>query len=75
MTTIFTWFGHATLGLETDGHKLLIDPFFTGNPVASATADEVELAVEGYYKGNSHIGSMVKVNLTWYDADGAETLV
>ena len=38
----FTWFGHATLGLETGGYKLLIDPFFTGNPAASASAEGVD---------------------------------
>ena len=38
----FTWYGHATLGLETDGHKVLIDPFFSGNPVASTTAEAVD---------------------------------
>lgn len=37
-----TWYGHATLGLETSGHKLLIDPFFSGNPAASTSADAVE---------------------------------
>ena len=42
MTTKFTWYGHATLGLDTDGHKVLIDPFFSGNPAASASADEME---------------------------------
>jgi L-ascorbate metabolism protein UlaG (beta-lactamase superfamily) len=36
-----TWYGHATLGLETDGFRLLIDPFFTGNPAASTTAEAV----------------------------------
>ena len=36
MTTKLTWYGHATLGLETGGYKILIDPFFTGNPAASA---------------------------------------
>jgi L-ascorbate metabolism protein UlaG (beta-lactamase superfamily) len=40
MTTL-TWYGHATLGLETAGKKLLIDPYFTGNPSATTTADEV----------------------------------
>ena len=38
----FTWYGHATLGLETGGFKLVIDPFFTGNPAASTTADKVD---------------------------------
>ncbi len=28
-----TWFGHSTFLLEADGNKILIDPFFTGNPV------------------------------------------
>ena len=38
----FTWYGHATLGLETDGYKILVDPFFTGNPAASTTAEAVD---------------------------------
>ena len=37
----FTWFGHATLGLETGGFKLVVDPFFTGNPAASASAEHI----------------------------------
>ena len=40
MKTTFTWYGHATLGLTVGEHKLLVDPFFTGNPVAPITADE-----------------------------------
>ncbi|NLB71616.1 MAG: metal-dependent hydrolase [Chloroflexi bacterium] len=42
MKTIYTWYGHATHGLQIGRHKLLIDPYFTGNPVASAAADEVD---------------------------------
>jgi len=41
MTTRLTWYGHATLGLETGGFQVLIDPFFTGNPAASVSADKV----------------------------------
>ena len=37
-----TWFGHAALGLETGGYSLVIDPFFTGNPAASISADKVK---------------------------------
>ena len=62
MATRFTWYGHATLGIETDGHKLLIDPFFTGNPVASVTADEVEanyiLVSHGH---GDHVGDAVTI--------------
>ena len=42
MTTKLTWYGHATLGLETGGHKIVVDPFFSGNPTASTSADAVE---------------------------------
>lgn len=42
MEVIYTWYGHATHGLKVGEHKLLIDPYFTGNPVASATANEVD---------------------------------
>ena len=35
MTTKLTWYGHAALGLETDGHKIVVDPFLNGNPAAS----------------------------------------
>lgn len=31
MKTTLTWYGHATLGLQTGGFNLIIDPFFTGN--------------------------------------------
>jgi L-ascorbate metabolism protein UlaG (beta-lactamase superfamily) len=42
MTNKLTWYGHATLGLETGGYKLIIDPFFSGNPAASTSAEAVE---------------------------------
>jgi len=58
----FTWYGHATLGLETDGHKLLIDPFFTDNPSAPVTVDEMEanfiLVSHGH---GDHVGDTVSI--------------
>ena len=42
MSTLYTWYGHGTFGLETDGYKILIDPYFTDNPSASTTADQVD---------------------------------
>lgn len=60
--TKLTWYGHATLGLSTDGYKLLIDPFFTDNPSASATADEMEanfiLVSHGH---GDHVGDTVAI--------------
>ncbi len=37
-----TWFGHSAIGLETGGYKLLVDPFFTGNPAASQTPQQAQ---------------------------------
>lgn len=42
MSITYTWFGHGTFGLETGGYKVVIDPYFTDNPAASTTANEVE---------------------------------
>jgi L-ascorbate metabolism protein UlaG (beta-lactamase superfamily) len=42
MGSKFTWYGHATLGLETGGYKLLIDPYFSGNPAASIPAEKAQ---------------------------------
>jgi L-ascorbate metabolism protein UlaG (beta-lactamase superfamily) len=42
MSFTYTWFGHGTFGLETGGYKIVIDPYFSDNPVASAAVDEVE---------------------------------
>lgn len=62
MTTKLTWYGHATLGLETDSQKLLIDPFFSDNPAASASADETEadfiLVSHGH---GDHVGDTVEI--------------
>lgn len=41
MTFKYIWYGHGTHGIDTNGFKIIVDPFFTGNPTASATADQV----------------------------------
>ncbi len=41
MTHTITWYGHATFGIEIGEYHLLIDPWFTGNPVTPITADEI----------------------------------
>jgi L-ascorbate metabolism protein UlaG (beta-lactamase superfamily) len=40
----FIWYGHGTFGLEIDGIKIIVDPFFTNNPSASHTAEQIECA-------------------------------
>lgn len=60
--TKLTWYGHATLGLEIEGRHVLIDPFFSGNPSASVTADKVAadyiLITHGH---GDHVGDTVAI--------------
>ncbi|HSL31801.1 MAG TPA: metal-dependent hydrolase [Anaerolineales bacterium] len=62
MPTKITWYGHAALGLEIDGHKLVVDPFLGGNPVASISPDAVEanyiLISHGH---DDHVGDSVAI--------------
>jgi len=57
-----TWYGHSSLGLETGLNKLLVDPYFTDNPAASTTADNVSgdyiLVTHGH---NDHVGDTVGI--------------
>lgn len=41
MSDIVRWYGHATLGLETSGYNVIVDPFFRGNPATQVTAESV----------------------------------
>ncbi len=60
MSIQLTWYGHAALGLKTDGFHLLVDPFFSGNPAASITAAQLEadyiLVTHGH---GDHVGDTV----------------
>jgi L-ascorbate metabolism protein UlaG (beta-lactamase superfamily) len=62
MTNKLTWYGHAALGLETGGYKLIIDPFFTGNPAAPIAPEAVEadfiLVSHGH---GDHVGDTVAI--------------
>lgn len=62
MSIRLTWYGHATLGLDIDDIKILVDPFFTGNPSASATADSVDadfiLVSHGH---GDHLGDAIDI--------------
>ncbi len=41
MSYTYTWYGHGTFGLQVEKYNILVDPYFTENPAASTTADEV----------------------------------
>jgi L-ascorbate metabolism protein UlaG (beta-lactamase superfamily) len=42
MSVTLTWYGHASLGVTINKYRLLVDPFFTGNPAAAGTASDVQ---------------------------------
>src|SRR5512136_19405 len=62
MSFTLTWYGHATLGLDTDGYKILVDPYFSGNPTAPISADKVRadyiLVSHGH---GDHVGDAVAI--------------
>ncbi len=62
MNTKITWYGHATLGLETGGFCILVDPFFSGNPAAAITAAQAAadyiLVSHGH---GDHVGDSVAI--------------
>ena len=62
MTTEITWYGHAAIGIKTAGKFILVDPFLTGNPVAStrpeALSPDVILVTHGH---GDHLGDTVDI--------------
>ncbi len=42
MPVTITSHGHSTFSIDSDGTKILIDPFFTDNPQAKVSADDVD---------------------------------
>ena len=62
MTTTFTFYGHAAIGIKTAGFHLLVDPFLSHNPKASISADKVPadfiLVTHGH---GDHLGDAVAI--------------
>ena len=62
MATRVQWLGHACLLIESDGKRVLIDPFLSGNPMAAAKPDEVEADVILVSHGHEdHLGDTVVI--------------
>jgi L-ascorbate metabolism protein UlaG (beta-lactamase superfamily) len=62
MTIKITWYGHATFGLQIDDYSILIDPFFSHNPLATVSANSVDaqfiLVTHGH---GDHVGDTVQI--------------
>src|SRR5687768_17539745 len=62
MANFVRWLGHATVYLETAGHKVLIDPFLNDNPAATLKADKAQadfiLVSHGH---GDHIGDTIAI--------------
>jgi L-ascorbate metabolism protein UlaG (beta-lactamase superfamily) len=62
MATRLCWLGHSCLLLESDGKRILIDPFLTDNPAAATSADKVSadfiLVSHGH---GDHVGDTVAI--------------
>lgn len=62
MSVSFTFYGHASIGLNIEGLHILVDPFLSRNPKASISVDEVPadyiLVTHGH---GDHIGDAVAI--------------
>ncbi|MEM9585672.1 MAG: metal-dependent hydrolase, partial [Planctomycetota bacterium] len=63
MSLQLTWLGHASWLIETDAHRILLDPFFADNPSATVMADQFAdvshvLVSHGHF---DHIGDVAAV--------------
>ena len=62
MSTKFTFYGHAAIGIETSGYHVLVDPFLSGNAKASISADVVPADFILVTHGHSdHLGDAIAI--------------
>lgn len=62
MTSTITWLGHAAFSIKTGNWVILVDPFLTGNSMASVSSDEIPadfiLVTHGH---GDHLGDSVDI--------------
>ena len=62
MAVKVNWYSHACLLIESSGTRLLVDPFFTGNPKAAVGADQVEADYIFVSHGHGdHVGDTIPI--------------
>jgi len=62
-TLTITFHGHACFTLEGDGHRLVVDPFLTGNPAADISVDrlaKVDAVLLSHGHGD-HLGDAIPI--------------
>ena len=89
MALKITYYGHSTVLLETDEHKIVIDPFFApNNPLAPISVDKVEadfiLLTHGHGDHVADAAALAKATgalvignfevVSWLQAQGAENV-
>ena len=88
MSVSLRWLGHSAVALDIDGHKVLIDPFVSGNPASKASAKDLNAEVillthaHGDHVGDSveiakRTGALVVCNFEmgdWFMAHGVENV-
>jgi len=62
MSVKLTWYGHACFLFEHAGHRILVDPFLDGNPLAPVQPDDVacDFIVVSHGHGD-HMGDTVAI--------------
>ncbi len=62
MPLSLTWYGHSAFRLDSGEHAVLIDPFISGNPSATVSADTVDAnTILLTHAHNDHVGDTVDI--------------
>jgi L-ascorbate metabolism protein UlaG (beta-lactamase superfamily) len=62
MATRVRWLGHAALLIESDGQRIVIDPFLTDNPAAAVKAADVAAdAILISHGHGDHVGDAIDI--------------
>ena len=63
-TARLTWLGHGSWNLETDGHRVLLDPFLDQSPTAPVQSSDVEadfiLVSHGHFDHVADVATVAK---------------
>lgn len=62
MTEMLTWYGHAAIGIETAGKRILFDPYFKGNPQTNKKPEEMQCDYICVTHGHGdHVGDTLEI--------------